>query len=245
MEGVSHALQAPELTLAVGNSSAQSMARNLNSIETRSEAMMLLLAIAILSKIDPDQAYTILPNGAVECLHSITTTQTGQQNGTYKRQHIDNSSGRNTHPVQTGDTKLISRWRQMTLFLLRPHYEAHSFTTTDDRITTIAATFNALDAILAPFAKQDRDEDRRANLKLLLERAAEFGYTLFSQPSSWRLDWSGGGGGGGARSGVGKGERGSVVLFPQLIQVTGDEGGTLATPIVFGEKAWATRLRVA
>jgi len=244
MEGVSQALQAPELMLAVGNSSAQSMARNLNSIETRPEAMMLLLATAILSKIDPDQTYTILPNGAVECHHLLNSRENGQQNGTYKHQYT--LMGANTHSFpRTGDSKLISRWRQMTLFLLRSHYEAHSFTTTDDRITTIAATFNALDAILAPFAKQDRDEDRRANLKLLLERAAEFGYTLFSQPSSWRLDWSGGGGGGGARSGVGKGERGSVVLFPQLIQVTGDEGGALATPIVFGEKAWATRLRVA
>ena len=136
----------------------------------------------------------------------------------------------------------------MTLFLLRPHYEAHAFTTTDDRITTVAATFNAIDAVLAGFAKQDRDEDRRANLKLLLERAAEFGYTLFSQPSSWRLDWSGSGGGGGsgsAAAGSGRKERGSVVLFPQLMQVTGDEGVALASPIVFGEKAWATRLRVA
>jgi len=83
MEGVSHALQAPELMLAVGNSSAQNMARNLNSIETRSEAMMLLLATAILSKIDPDQPYTMLPNGAVECLHSFNTTQTGQRDGMY------------------------------------------------------------------------------------------------------------------------------------------------------------------
>ena len=149
----------------------------------------------------------------------------------------------NTDQLPGGDSRLISRWRQMTLFLLRPHYEAHSFTATDDRITTIAATFNAIDAVLAGFAKQDRDEDRRANLKLLLERAAEFGYTLLSQPSSWRLDWSGSGSAAAAVSG--KRERGSVVLFPQLMQMTGDEGAALATPTLFGEKAWASRLRVA
>jgi len=125
----------------------------------------------------------------------------------------------------------------MTFFLLRPYYKKSSFTPGDDRLIAIDATLDALDVVLTPLTKQNRTTDRRTSMAHLLERAAEFGYMITSQPSSWAFDWSGGSEAGGS-SII------SIVLFPTIVQVADDDGKILDRPIVFGEKAVAVRLRV-
>jgi hypothetical protein len=56
-----------------------------------------------------------------------------------------------------------------------------------------------------------------------MKRAARFGFLLFSQPSSFRFDWSEGG-------------AEPLVVFPALLQVTNDDAKPLSTPRALAPK---------
>jgi len=80
-ESVQYALSSPLLDLAHSRLSISSMAANLSDIETRSEAILLLLATTVLSKIDPLSNGTILPGGAAACLRVLDRKQAIQPEG--------------------------------------------------------------------------------------------------------------------------------------------------------------------
>lgn len=82
-----------------------------------------------------------------------------------------------------------------------------------------------LDAIVEPFIKGDTDGQRRKNLDMILTRAANLAFLLFSQPGVFYFDFGGLNGGLGA--------------FPALVQTIGDEGQSLKPIRVLLEKELA------
>lgn len=82
------------------------------------------------------------------------------------------------------------------------------------RAQTIQDTIASLDTILAPFVKGNVDgEKRRSNLDMVLTRAADFAFLLFTQPGTFRFNFAS--------------RQGSFTVFPALIQTVGDLGQSL------------------
>lgn len=69
------------------------------------------------------------------------------------------------------------------------------------------------------------DGARSRNLEEILKRSAQFAFTLFSQPTSWKFDWQNG-------QNV---NSGSLCIFPALVQVTDENGEPLHPPRPFSE----------
>lgn len=78
--------------------------------------------------------------------------------------------------------------------------------------------------ILQPYAKTNGDQGGRVrNLEEIMKRGMRFGYTLFSHPSSWKFDWQG------------TNDK-QLVVFPGLLQMTNEAGGSLQQPRSLGDK---------
>jgi hypothetical protein len=90
----------------------------------------------------------------------------------------------------------------------------------DPRLQTIRNTVQTANSFLAPYANGQDEEARLRNLEEIMKRAARFGFVLFSQPASFRFDWTDTGAG--------------VVAFPTLVQVTDEYGKSVGR--VFAEK---------
>jgi hypothetical protein len=93
-------------------------------------------------------------------------------------------------------------------------------TSDDSRLQNIRNTAQMANSFLAPYTNGQDEETRLRNLEEIMKRAARFGFLLFSQPASFRFDWSANGAG--------------VVAFPGLVQVTDDSGKAVGR--VFAEK---------
>lgn len=89
----------------------------------------------------------------------------------------------------------------------------------DPRQRNIGDLTDALEAVLSPLASRGQDAGRRQDLEGLIVRGAQYGWLLFSQPTTWAFDWEIDIGPHG--EGVGAGE---LVILPALMQ-TGDETG--------------------
>lgn len=136
----------------------------------------------------------------------------------------------NLSPAKTG---FMSRWRSFTAALLQDRYGSSTWTASDARTPNISEALQALNAVLRPFADEQRDErDRLQKLEEILKRGARLGFTLFSQPSLWDFDWN-------TPSGAG---RGVVVISPALVQVTDDNGRRLPRPRMLEEQELARGL---
>ena len=82
------------------------------------------------------------------------------------------------------------------------------------RAQAIQETIASLDSILGPFVKGSVDtEQRRNNLDMILARAADFAFLLFTQPGTFRFNFAS--------------RQGSLTIFPALIQTVGDRGQSL------------------
>ncbi|KAF2691611.1 hypothetical protein K458DRAFT_3203 [Lentithecium fluviatile CBS 122367] len=87
---------------------------------------------------------------------------------------------------------------------------------------------DSMDLVLGPFAQAGSDGGkRRRNLEMILARAAKLAFLLFSQPGSFHFDFTGS-------------RQDSLVVFPSLVQVVGDEGQLLSPTKVLWEKEVAT-----
>jgi hypothetical protein len=115
---------------------------------------------------------------------------------------------------------LLSKWRQITAALTQRTYGSNGIGPNDARQHNIQQLVTKLDTVLGAFAEQANSKERLQNLEELVKRGARFGYTLFSQPTTWELDWDSGA--------AGKG--GNVVVYPALVQVGDDEGRRLSRP---------------
>ncbi|KAF2269554.1 hypothetical protein CC78DRAFT_282382 [Lojkania enalia] len=120
----------------------------------------------------------------------------------------------------------FANWRAITAELLQPAYIQHPFSALDSRNDSIQTALDILDAILQPYADARMDNhQRRCNLEEILKRAASFAFTLFAQPGTWTFDWQ-------EEQGV---QSGSLCIFPALLQVTDETGGTLKPPRQFSD----------
>jgi hypothetical protein len=102
----------------------------------------------------------------------------------------------------------------MTGALLEPNATARNY----------ADITQSVDSVVGPFVQTGADDGkRRRNLELIFSRAEKLAFLLFSQPGSFRFDFTGG-------------RQGSVVIFPSLMQVTGDGGQVLSPPRPLSDK---------
>ena len=105
-------------------------------------------------------------------------------------------------------------------------YGSNAFSANDPRNHNILQAVEALDAVLRPYTDERVDNNqRRRNLEEILKRAAGFAFMLFSQPSSWKLEWENPHGH----------EPGSIVIFPALVQIVDETGHSLSPPRAFSE----------
>lgn len=121
----------------------------------------------------------------------------------------------------------MSRWRAFTAALLQDRYGGTTLTASDARNRNVSEALQALDAVLDPFADEQRDNrERLQKLEEILRRSARFGFTLFSQPSLLEFDWN-------TPPSAG---RGTLVVSPALTQVTDDNGRRLPRARVLEEQ---------
>lgn len=127
----------------------------------------------------------------------------------------------------------MSRWKAFTAALLHDRYGSSTVTASDARNRNVSEALQALNAVLSPFADEQRDDRERVQkLEEILKRGARFGFTLFSQPSQLDFDWN-------APPSAG---RGTLVISPALTQVADDSGRRLPRPRVLEEQEVARGL---
>lgn len=119
----------------------------------------------------------------------------------------------------------MARWRATTAELLQSTYVHHPFAESDSRNASIEAAIDDLENILLPFADSRMDNlQRKRNLEEILKRSAQFAFTLFSQPTTWKFDWK-----------QEDTQSGSLCVFPALVQATNEAGKPLRPPRPFNE----------
>ncbi|KAL8837218.1 MAG: hypothetical protein Q9176_005849 [Flavoplaca citrina] len=195
--------------IAMGNMPliASTLGSLLSNPVTRMTAIRFCITWTVISRIDQncDPNLSFLPPEVATCLLSISSTR-------------DDPS---TKPG------FMSRWRAFTAALLQDRYGATTMTASDPRNRIVTEALQALDAVLDPFADEQRDNrERLQKLEEILKRSARFGFTLFSQPSLLEFDWN-------TPPSAG---RGTLVVSPALAQVTNDNGRRLPRARVLEEQ---------
>lgn len=189
--------------IAAGNMPliASTLASLLTNPTTRLTAIRFCIAWVAISRIDPscEPSRSFLPPEIAGCLVSI--------------------AGAREDPSTR--MAFLSRWRAITASLLQSKYGGGNFGSYDPRNQNLSEALQALDTVLSPFMAEKRDERARTqNLEEILKRGARFGFLLFSQPSTWELDWN-------APPSAG---RGVLAISPALVQVGDDNGRRLPRP---------------
>ena len=118
---------------------------------------------------------------------------------------------------------LFSKWKAITGALLQPQYGSR-LGENDLRIESVNRIMATADSVLRPFVDPRADMNaRRRNLDATVKRAAQFAFLLFSQPASFRFDYTG------------TGQSDSLLVFPALIQTISDEAEVLSPPRILVE----------
>ena len=202
--------------------SLDSLSSLLNSPKTREIALRFCIASVVTARMQLNEplSTTFLPPEISKCLQSMPDVDRhsrGKYTGAKKSSRLMPTAA---HSV------LLSKWRAITAELTQSVYASTPFAATDPRLHNIQIAMATLDNILRPYVDSRMDDTQRSrNLQEILKRAAQFAFTLFSQPSSWRFDWNGGEA---AKSG-------SLCIFPALVQVTDENGQPLDPPRSFNE----------
>jgi hypothetical protein len=173
---------------------------------TRETALRLCIAWVVVSRVQfgGDPRITFLPPEVTSCINSMTGLDSKPQ-------------------VRTA---FLSKWRILTAELMQTTYGGNAFSANDPRNHNILQAVEVLDAVLRPYTDERVDNSqRRRNLEEILKRAAGFAFMLFSQPSSWKLEWENPHGH----------EPGSIVIFPALVQIVDETGRSLSPPRAFSE----------
>ncbi|KAI1074331.1 hypothetical protein F5B20DRAFT_563804 [Whalleya microplaca] len=116
----------------------------------------------------------------------------------------------------------LTRWRQLSAFLLHPHRSDRTPLTPSEDVSTQQAQqlALALNTFLEPFVRGVHDEryEQENHLREVLVECATFGYLLFSQPSEYRLRFGNDGG------------DNSIVVCPGLDKISDEEGHKYPRP---------------
>lgn len=220
--------------IATGNMPliASTLGSLLSNPVTRMTAIRFCITWTVVSRIDPncEPSLSFLPPEIASCLRSISSTRDDPSSKSpllavmYSSNHADPSSAK---------PGFMSRWRAFTAALLHDRYGSSTVTASDARNRNISEALQALDAVLRPFADEQRDErERLQKLEEILKRGARFGFILFSQPSLLDFDWN-------TPPSAG---RGTLVVSPALTQVADDNGRRLPRPRVLEEQEVARGL---
>ncbi|KAH7088371.1 hypothetical protein FB567DRAFT_628100 [Paraphoma chrysanthemicola] len=178
------------LAAASGVSSA-TLASSLANPSARQETLRLVFAWVILSKTTGNRNSQLLPFEIAELSGAIT--------------------GASNNPKQTA---LYSKWKTITGQLLSGlDKNAQS----SNQVHKFGRIIAELDSIVGPCVQGSIDDaQRRKNLDMILTRAANLAFLLFSQPGSFQFDF------GAPRSGI--------CAFPALLQTVGDQGQVISPP---------------
>ena len=114
--------------------------------------------------------------------------------------------------------------------MLQQKYGEHG--ENDARDGSIAQILDIAEPVLRPFISQNIDlQARQRHLEgVVMKRASQFAFLLFSQPGSFLFDYTG------------RGQSDSLVIFPALLQTVSDEGVELSPPRIMSEKEELTGL---
>ncbi len=114
---------------------------------------------------------------------------------------------------------LASKWKVISGVLLQSRSGQPARSIQLER--NIKQTLSDVNVVLAPFLNpsSDMSDKRLRNLESIVRRASQLALLLFSQPSSWALDWTAGSGS----------VQGRLVVFPGLLE-TVTEGGVAQQP---------------
>jgi hypothetical protein len=106
-----------------------------------------------------------------------------------------------------GLLKLQCAWRITTARLVSDSYIRSSQVRVDEARTSLVA-------LLRPMVEMDKVQQWSSNLESVMTYAAQFGWSLFSQPANYDFVW----------------EEASteLIVYPGLMQVTTDEGELLS-----------------
>ncbi|PSN68284.1 hypothetical protein BS50DRAFT_676180 [Corynespora cassiicola Philippines] len=117
--------------------------------------------------------------------------------------------------VKIDEPMLFSKWKVLTATMLKKDQNLQS--------PAQAKLFKELNAVIIPFVQGNSKEAQRHNhLNLIISRAAALAMLLFSQPGSFRFEFSN--------------QPKGVVVFPALEQVVGDQAQKLSPPRLLLEK---------
>ncbi|UPX13349.1 uncharacterized protein EKO05_0003862 [Ascochyta rabiei] len=171
----------------------------LSTPSSRDNALRSIVASVILARCTGRGKSSLLPSELAGLSSSIPTTD-------------------DKNPAQT---LLFSKWKTITGALLQQQYGKHG--QDPSRAQSFQDTITSLDSVLAPFVEGSVDGgQRRKNLDMILTRAANFAFLLFTQPGSFRFDFAG--------------DQGGLAIFPALVQTVGDQGQPLSPVKVLAEK---------
>ncbi|KAJ4404491.1 hypothetical protein N0V91_005835 [Didymella pomorum] len=183
---------------AMTGASAAVLAKALEEPVTRDNALRSIVGSVILTRCTGERSPSLLPSDVAHLSASIPA-----------------NSG--TSP----QSALYSKWKVVTGALLQERYGKQN--QDPSRAQAFQDTIASLDSILAPFVKGSVDGgQRRKNLDMILTRAANFAFLLFSQPGAFRFDFTS--------------RQGGLTVFPALVQTVGDQGQPLSPIKVLTEK---------
>jgi hypothetical protein len=192
---------------AMTGSSATALVNLLSDPSKRDSALRSIVAAVILTKCTGERSPSLLP---IE-VAALTTSVAANNNSECKFLLLKNRSPTDLSAID--HAILFSRWKTITGALLQQQHgrKGHGSSQAHDFQDTIAV----LDLILVPFVKGNDDNgQRRKNLEMILKRAANFAFLLFTQPGSFRFDFAS--------------RLGELVVFPALVQTVGDQGQLLS-----------------
>lgn len=211
---------------------ASTLGSLLSNPATRLTAIRFCIAWVAISRIEHscEPSMSFLPPEIASCLVSIAGAREDPSSESSLPLKL-------CHPPITdllsARMAFMSKWRTITASLLQSKYGGTAFSSYDPRNPNIAEALRSLDAILAPFALEERDSrERTQKLEEILRRGARFGFLLFSQPSTWEFDWN-------TPPNAG---RGALAVSPALLQVGDDNGRRLPRPRIVEEQELARGL---
>ena len=115
---------------------------------------------------------------------------------------------------------MLSRWRQTSATLAQSTYTGDSISQHDPRQRNVRDLVEALDKAVGPSASERSNDERKQNLKELVDRGAMFGFALFAQPASWAFDWHG----------TSSKQEAELIVFPALVRTADEHGQSYGDP---------------
>lgn len=95
----------------------------------------------------------------------------------------------NTLTYKSVTFTLLSQWKQISATLMHETYVTGNFSNFDARGANIERALRDLDPLLEIYAFSDSDT-RVSDLREVLRKGARLAFTLFSQPTLFKFDWS-------------------------------------------------------